>query len=66
MRAMILDQPKQPLVLREVPQPIPGPGQVLVRMDACAVCRTDLQATKSSDASQDSAMVSVDLQLGTA
>jgi propanol-preferring alcohol dehydrogenase len=42
MRAMILDRPKQPLVLRDVPQPTPGPGQVLVKVGACAVCRTDL------------------------
>ena len=42
MRAMILDQPNQPLVWREVPVPEPGAGQVLVTIGACAVCRTDL------------------------
>ena len=42
MRAMILDQPRQPLVLREVPIPTAGSGQVLVKVSACAVCRTDL------------------------
>jgi propanol-preferring alcohol dehydrogenase len=42
MRAMILDRPKQPLVLRDVPVPAPGVGQVLVKISACAVCRTDL------------------------
>jgi propanol-preferring alcohol dehydrogenase len=42
MRAMILDQPGQPLALREVPVPKPGVGQVLVKISACAVCRTDL------------------------
>ena len=31
-----------PLVLRDVPQPIPAAGQLLVRVNACAVCRTDL------------------------
>lgn len=42
MRAMILEKSKSPLVLRDVPVPKPGPGQVLVRVGACAVCRTDL------------------------
>src|SRR5215813_9674606 len=30
------------LALRECPKPSPGPGQVLVKISACAVCRTDL------------------------
>ncbi len=42
MRAMVLDQPKQPLQLRDVPKPKPGRGQLLVRVNSCAVCRTDL------------------------
>lgn len=42
MRAMLLDQPRTPLHLRNLPQPRPGPGQVLLRVRACAVCRTDL------------------------
>jgi propanol-preferring alcohol dehydrogenase len=42
MRAMLLEKPGQPLVLRDVPKPKPGPGQLLVRVAACAVCRTDL------------------------
>jgi alcohol dehydrogenase, propanol-preferring len=42
MRAMILDKPKQPLQLRDVPKPKPGRGQLLVRISTCAVCRTDL------------------------
>jgi len=39
---MVLDAPRSPLrlVCREVPKP--GPGQVRVRVSACAVCRTDL------------------------
>src|ERR1043166_3400729 len=42
MRAMVLFEPHQPL--RETDWPIPKPGlnQVLVRVGACAVCRTDL------------------------
>src|SRR5712664_1581628 len=42
MRAMVLDKPKQPLQLRDVPKPRPARGQLLVRVSACAVCRTDL------------------------
>jgi propanol-preferring alcohol dehydrogenase len=42
MRVMVLDKPAQPLQLRDVPKPKPGRGQLLVRVSACAVCRTDL------------------------
>jgi propanol-preferring alcohol dehydrogenase len=42
MRAMVLSAPKAALEMREVPVPQPGPGQVLVKVSACAVCRTDL------------------------
>ena len=42
MRAMLLDRPGEPLRLATLPDPSPGPGQVLVRVHACAVCRTDL------------------------
>ena len=42
MRAMILDAPNQPLRLEERPIPVPGPGQLLIQVRACAVCRTDL------------------------
>jgi alcohol dehydrogenase, propanol-preferring len=42
MQAMVLEAPRQQLVPREVTLPNPGPGEVLVRVAACAVCRTDL------------------------
>jgi propanol-preferring alcohol dehydrogenase len=42
MRAMLLEGPGRPLRSAEVPEPRPGPGQVLVRVHACGVCRTDL------------------------
>ena len=42
MRAMLLENPGQPLVLRHLEVPAPGPGQVLLRVRACGVCRTDL------------------------
>jgi propanol-preferring alcohol dehydrogenase len=39
---MVLDSPGDPLRVAEVPVPEPGPEQVLLRVHACAVCRTDL------------------------
>ncbi|BAY30863.1 alcohol dehydrogenase [Nostoc carneum NIES-2107] len=42
MRAMILEAPHQPLQLADLPVPKPNPEQVLIRIHACAVCRTDL------------------------
>ena len=42
MRAMVLDAPKQPLQLRNVPKPRPAAGEILMRVSTCAVCRTDL------------------------
>ena len=42
MRAMVLDEQRAPLRAGELPDPEPGPGQVLVRVHACGVCRTDL------------------------
>lgn len=42
MRAMILETPREPLRAAEAPTPEANPGQVLVRVRACAVCRTDL------------------------
>jgi propanol-preferring alcohol dehydrogenase len=42
MRAMVLDAPRTPLRAADLPVPVPGPGQVLLRVLACAVCRTDL------------------------
>src|ERR671914_487687 len=42
MRAMVLEEPGRPLVERELPPPEPAPGQALVTVRACGVCRTDL------------------------
>jgi propanol-preferring alcohol dehydrogenase len=42
MRAMVLDAPRTPLRLADLPMPVPGPGQVLLKVRACGVCRTDL------------------------
>jgi propanol-preferring alcohol dehydrogenase len=43
MRAMVMHAPGQPLREERVPQPMAGVGQILVRVRACGVCRTDLQ-----------------------
>ena len=42
MKAMRLHEAGSPLVMVEVPTPQPGKGQVLLRISACGVCRTDL------------------------
>src|SRR5215212_8448942 len=42
MRAMVLEQPRTPLQPRELPDPQPAAGQLLLEVHACAVCRTDL------------------------
>jgi propanol-preferring alcohol dehydrogenase len=39
---MVLRQPGTPLEWSECPEPVPGPGEVRVRVAACGVCRTDL------------------------
>ncbi len=39
---MVLDRPGAALVLRERPIPQPGPGEILIEIEACGVCRTDL------------------------
>ena len=47
MRALVLEQPgpasTSPLVSRDLPRPVPGAGELLLRVAACGVCRTDLQ-----------------------
>lgn len=42
MRAMVFQGAGAPLEPRRLPVPEPGPGQLLLRVEACAVCRTDL------------------------
>ena len=39
---MVLDEPGRPLRAADVPEPEPGPGELLLRVLACGVCRTDL------------------------
>lgn len=42
MGAMVMAAPGRKLEFREMPRPIPGADEILVRIEACAVCRTDL------------------------
>ena len=42
MRAMVLETPGEPLRIAEVPRPEVEPKEVVIRVHACAVCRTDL------------------------
>ena len=44
MRAAVVEGFRQPLQIREVPVPSPGPGQALVKIIATGVCHTDLHA----------------------
>jgi propanol-preferring alcohol dehydrogenase len=44
MQAAVVEQFGQPLVLKACPIPTPGPGQILVKTEACGVCHTDLHA----------------------
>src|SRR4051812_14391177 len=44
MRAAVVEDFTQPLVLREKPMPTPGAGQILVRIEASGLCHTDIHA----------------------
>jgi len=46
MQAAVVEQFGKPLVLKEIPLPSPGPGQILVKTEACGVCHTDLHAAR--------------------
>src|ERR1700681_853196 len=51
MRAAVLEEFGQPLVVEEVELADPGPGEVLVRLVACGVCHTDLYTASGVDPS---------------
>ena len=42
MKAAMLREIGKPLTIEDVPKPAPGPGQVLIRVEACGVCHSDL------------------------
>lgn len=44
MKAAVVREFHQPLVVEDVPVPTPGPGQIQVKIQACGVCHTDLHA----------------------
>jgi propanol-preferring alcohol dehydrogenase len=44
MQAAVVEQFGKPLVIKELDIPEPGPGQILVKTEACGVCHTDLHA----------------------
>lgn len=44
MKAAVVTDFTQPLEIQDLPIPEPGPGQVLVRMEACGLCHTDIHA----------------------
>jgi hypothetical protein len=44
MQAAVAEQFGQPLVIQQLPIPVPGAGQILVKTEACGVCHTDLHA----------------------
>jgi len=46
MKAAFVQEFGKPLLLKEVDVPTPGPGQVLVKTEACGVCHTDLHAAR--------------------
>ena len=48
MQVMLLEAPRRPLRLVEVPDPAPGPGQILIAVKACGVCRTDLHVANAA------------------
>jgi S-(hydroxymethyl)glutathione dehydrogenase / alcohol dehydrogenase len=51
IRAAVLEQFAQPLVVQEVDLDGPGPGEVLVRLHACGVCHTDMYTASGADPS---------------
>ncbi|MDX5593292.1 zinc-dependent alcohol dehydrogenase family protein [Pseudovibrio sp. SPO723] len=42
MKAMVFHRKGEPLTLESWPDPVPGPGEIRIKVEACAVCRTDL------------------------
>lgn len=42
MRAMVLERAGEPLTRAELPIPVPGAGELLLKVLACGICRTDL------------------------
>ncbi len=52
MQAAFVENFGKPLVSMEVDVPTPGPGQILVKTEACGVCHADLHAATASSAAR--------------
>jgi propanol-preferring alcohol dehydrogenase len=46
MKAAVVRRFDRPLALEDLPVPLPGPGQVLVRVETCGLCHTDIHAAR--------------------
>src|SRR5258706_14266020 len=61
MRAWLLEEPgpieSAPLSLRDLPDPVPGPGEIALDVSVCGLCRTDLHVIEGELARQRPAIV---------
>lgn len=48
MKAALIEQFNEPLVIRELPVPVPGRGEVIVKVHACGVCNGDVDAHRGN------------------
>src|SRR5580658_1125835 len=46
MKAAVFIRPGSPLEIQDVPDPTPGPGDVVLRIDHCGICATDIHFTE--------------------
>jgi (R,R)-butanediol dehydrogenase/meso-butanediol dehydrogenase/diacetyl reductase len=46
MRAAIFHEPGKPLTIESVPDPVPGSGEVIIEVNSCAICGSDLHMTQ--------------------
>ena len=49
MKAALMTECKAPLEIKQVPIPQPGPNEVLVKLIACGICHSDLQAARTGE-----------------
>jgi alcohol dehydrogenase, propanol-preferring len=63
MKAAVLREFKKPLLLEEIERPTPGPGEVLIEVEACGVCHSDLHVA-DGDWAQFAGIVKKPLILG--
>ena len=51
MKAAVFKAPGTPLVIEDVPEPRPGPTDLILKVRACGICGTDLHWSESKDGS---------------